>query len=121
MILFLEIKPRENSKEVINDLYTIDESLYKNDESENTKSDVIQSYVITDKEQKLLNMKKQHWCLIQLVSSLIFIIIIYIVFMGIRVCSKVPVEKTVEAQNYLKNIVTGKKLSSKDELYENLI
>lgn len=76
---------------------------------------------ITDKEQEFIT-SNQRWCIIHwIVSALMFILILYIIYVCIKVCSMVPVEKTVEAQNYMKNIITFKKLSPKDEMYNLLI
>lgn len=76
---------------------------------------------LTDKEEEFIT-SNEHWCIIYwIVSALMFILILYIIYICIKMYSMVPVQKTVEAQNYLKNIITFQKPSPKDEMYDLLI
>lgn len=87
-----------------------------------TIPNIIPSNAINDKEQEPFRMNEQRWCFIHwVIAGLMFILMIYFVFLCITMCSKVPVEKTVQAQNYLKNIVSCKRISAKEEMCENLI
>ena len=86
-----------------------------------TKPDIIQNNDINDKKMQFITYKPR-WCLIHwVIAGLMFFLMVYFVLLCIKMCSKVPVEKTVEAQNYMKNIVSCKKGSAKDELYANLV
>ena len=79
------------------------------------------SYVIIDNRDKLSKMNNQKLFFIHLLAgSLAFMLIIYTIYLCIKMCSKIPMEKGVVAQNFIKNITLGRKCR-KDEMYDNLI